>query len=37
MRYLALQLNGEIPRGEDVPISLLDAERILDGEARELH
>lgn len=37
LRYLALQLKGEIPRGEDVPIGSLDAERILAGEGRELH
>lgn len=37
MRYLALQLKGEIPQGQDVPIGSLDAERILAGEARELH
>lgn len=37
LRYLALQLHGDIPRDTDVPISSLDAEPILAGEARELH
>jgi predicted DNA-binding ribbon-helix-helix protein len=38
MRYLALQLKGEIPREPAVAIASLDAERILAREAvRELH
>lgn len=34
MRYLALQLSGEIPARTDVAISSLDADKIL---SRELH
>lgn len=30
MRYLALQLSGDIPRDTRVPIATLDAERILE-------
>nr|WP_282451967.1 ribbon-helix-helix domain-containing protein [Marinobacter koreensis] len=30
MRYLALQLSGDIPRDTRVPIAALDAERILE-------
>lgn len=34
MRYLALQLSGEIPQRPDISIASLDADQIL---ARELH
>jgi predicted DNA-binding ribbon-helix-helix protein len=38
MRYLALQLKGEIPHQQEVAIASLDAERILAREAaRDLH
>ncbi|WP_428623780.1 ribbon-helix-helix domain-containing protein [Sedimenticola sp.] len=38
MRYLALQLKGEIPSKTDVAIASLDAEQILAREeARDLH
>ncbi len=37
MRYLALQLSGEIPDQPDVTIASLDADQILLREAKELH
>lgn len=37
MRYLALQLSGDIPAGTDTPIADLDADRILSRERKELH
>ncbi|MFC6671524.1 ribbon-helix-helix domain-containing protein [Marinobacterium aestuariivivens] len=37
MRYLALQLSGDIPADTDSPISGLDADRILARERKELH
>jgi predicted DNA-binding ribbon-helix-helix protein len=37
MRYLALQLSGEIPRRTDIAIASLDADQILSRESRELH
>ncbi|NVK39903.1 MAG: ribbon-helix-helix domain-containing protein [Oceanospirillaceae bacterium] len=37
MRYLALQLSGDIPAGTDSPISDLDADRILARERKDLH
>lgn len=37
LRYLALQLNGDIPNRDDVAIASLDADQILAREARGLH
>ncbi len=37
MRYLALQISGEIPRQADIPLASLDADTILDRETKELH
>ncbi|SFF78009.1 ribbon-helix-helix domain-containing protein [Neptunomonas qingdaonensis] len=37
MRYLALQLSGEIPINENVAISSLDVEDILAREKRDYH
>jgi predicted DNA-binding ribbon-helix-helix protein len=37
MRYLALQLSGEIPDQPDVTIASLDADQILLREAKDLH
>jgi hypothetical protein len=38
MRYLALQLRGEIPHKQEVAIASLDADQILAREqARDLH
>lgn len=34
MRYLALQLSGEVPADKRVPIASLDADRILDREPK---
>lgn len=35
MRYLVLQLSGDIPTRIDIPIGTLDADRILAGEAKQ--
>jgi predicted DNA-binding ribbon-helix-helix protein len=35
MRYLALQLSGDVPRDEKVPIASLDAEKILQQEPKQ--
>lgn len=37
LRYLALQLSGDIPARDDVAIATLDAESILTREANGLH
>lgn len=37
IRYLALQLNGEIPKNNRVPIASLDADAIVAKERSELH
>ncbi|MCM2475147.1 ribbon-helix-helix domain-containing protein [Rhizobium sp. CG5] len=36
-RYLALQLSGDIPDNTDLPISSLDADRILTAENSKYH
>ncbi|HCL63282.1 MAG TPA: hypothetical protein DIC56_00225 [Rhizobium sp.] len=36
-RYLALQLSGDIPHSTELPISSLDAERILTAEKSKYH
>ena len=36
-RYLALQLSGDIPANTDMPISTLDADRILTVEQAKYH
>ncbi|GGY69922.1 ribbon-helix-helix domain-containing protein [Marinobacter zhanjiangensis] len=35
MRYLALQLSGDVPRDNRVPIASLDTEKILEQEPRQ--
>src|SRR5690554_5811821 len=37
IRYLALQLSGEIPASLDVPIASLNAEQICANERKDLH
>lgn len=37
MRFLALQLSGEIPIQDSIPISSLDADAILKAETKPMH
>lgn len=37
LRYLALQLSGEIPAGKEIPLRDLDAPSILSREKKALH